>query len=656
MYEKHFGLRQRPFRAKATGASVFVGPQTATVMAAMKKALAAQDSVVTVAGPAGSGKTTIVGKALQVMAGTHLAIRLGRIQLDSDDVMEFLLEELGVEQIPAGAIRRFGVFRRRLAELETSGQRIVVVVEDALRAGIDTLAEIEALTAADGGVGEGAGIVLMGNSQLGDLMQDPALERLRQRTRGRVEVGPLSAAEMRGYLMHCFRLAGNDFEQIFEADAAVSLHGLTDGIPRVANQVVEAALVAAANKNIDRVSTRFLEETALNDFGLRPVAPRGPLPAPERPTEAPAADEPEEAIAAPAPDDDIPDLIQDTLPDLSVLSGEFDQPEFTAEALPEPEAEPRHVPGTSFDIEHKSRMTLAVEAEPESAKAAESRDIPDWDRDPTCAELMPDLEALERAMAVARDTDEDDDGDEAQPPTLTAAVPAKPRPSVAEPEDIPEITLDNAIRERIQNKLIDEPGQISPVREESPAESHEPAEEIRIPPRQNQKADAELERIASQLAKAKTIEDVDDKLAETLFGEEISFIAAQVVARHAEAASANDENQVAAGEPVGVSQGDRVELSLEPDEPTARQNGSGTSTSRRPATVEAPQTVEPQTQAASPPEDEPPDSIEDQITSMTQTLKALNVKPPISSRTRADANFDDDDEPKSGFFSRFRRS
>ena len=41
-----------------------------------------------------------------------------------------------------------------------------------------------------------------------------------------------------------------------------------------------------------------------------------------------------------------------------------------------------------------------------------------------------------------------------------------------------------------------------------------------------------------------------------------------------------------------------------------------------------------------------PQSIEDQFTSMTQTMKALKIEP---------AKFDDDEEEKKGFFSRFRK-
>ena len=91
MYEQQFGLRKRPFLAKATGNDVFVGPQTAKTMSGLKKALITQDAVVAVSGPAGAGKTTLVAKALAALSATHTTVRIGRIQLEGTDVLEFLL-------------------------------------------------------------------------------------------------------------------------------------------------------------------------------------------------------------------------------------------------------------------------------------------------------------------------------------------------------------------------------------------------------------------------------------------------------------------------------------------------------------------------------------------------------------------------------------
>jgi len=160
-----------------------------------------------------------------------------------------------------------------------------------------------------------------------------------------------------------------------------------------------------------------------------------------------------------------------------------------------------------------------------------------------------------------------------------------------------------------------------------------------LPPKQDKKADAEIERIAAELAKAKSIEDVDDKLAETLFGDEINFIAAQVLANPPSGEPANDPHEVvvATGQPVarGSAAAD-LEVTLE-DPKKLDDGGTDLSASQRFKTVRAlnsdlhPSIQEPKVVTNNQAVQTPvatPESIEDQInTSMTQTLKALNVVP-----------------------------
>ena len=647
MYEQHFGLKKRPFRANATGTDVFVGPHIATTTAGLKKALTANDAIVTISGPAGSGKTTLVGRVLASLGTNHKTALVARMRLDSNDVLEFLLDELGIEEKPNGTIQRFALFRRHLTKLSENDERLIIAIEDGVRLGADTLAEIEALTAADAGESEGASILLMGDEALDALLHETPLARMQQRIRQRVKITALPVAELRGYLRHCFRLAGREFEQIFEANAAELLHHLSNGIPRIANNLVESAMTAAADQDLDKVATTLLARIAENEYGLStadfdlktqpvvavadepeaaavpelpvPELPVPELPVPELPTEEPVIvfAEPYEDKAAAQDsqsEDEIPELIQDTLPDLAILA-------------------------------------------PEVAAVIESSgdDVADWDRDPTVAELKPDLAALEQAMALAQGDDPEPAADDDEPLPI-------PEPEI--PEVIPEITLDHAISQRIDSNLIDEPGEVS-----APAPAKAPASDLandssipslNLPPKQDKKADAEIERIAAELAKAKSIEDVDDKLAETLFGDEINFVAAQVLANPPSGEPANDPHDVvvATGQPVARGSA-AADLDVTLEEPKKLDNGrTDLSASQRLKTVRAlnsdlhPSIREPEVVM----EDQPmpasvtaPESIEDQInTSMTQTLKALNVVPPV-------IDIDDDDEPKGGFFSRFKR-
>jgi type II secretory pathway predicted ATPase ExeA len=268
MYEQDFGLTKRLFLAKATGGDVFVAPQTAQTMVGLKKALLSQDATDLVSGPAGTGKTTLVSKSLEALAATHKSIRLGRMRLGGADILEFLLEELGAEDLPRGPIRQFGVLREQLRQLQTNNMRVVVVVEDALHTGAETLAELEALTAADAGDSGGAAIVLMGDEGLPGFLQDAELARLAQRIRLQHSIKPMCAAELRGYLMHCFRLAETDFEHIFDATSAALLHDLSGGIPRIANNIVESAMTAAAAADINPIPSSLVATIAKDEFHL----------------------------------------------------------------------------------------------------------------------------------------------------------------------------------------------------------------------------------------------------------------------------------------------------------------------------------------------------------------------------------------------------
>ena len=706
MYEQHFGLKKRPFRASANGTDVFVGPHIAATMADLKKALIANDAIVTVSGPVGSGKTTLVNRALESIGTNQKTVLVTRMRLDSNDVLEFLLDELGVEERPNGTMQKFALFRRHLKKLAESDTRVLIAIEDGTHLGADTLAEVEALTAADAGESEGASIVLMGDEAMNTMLREAPLARIHQRIRRRLTIAALPLAEMRGYLRHCFRLAGRDFEQVFEPNAADLLHHLSDGIPRMANNLVESAMTAAADQDMGQVATTLLARIAENEYGLSaadfdlaPKAEVTPITEPEAvpelavpevalefeipelPVEAPVAEPPIEDIVEPEPvaedvpeqipaaepepallpvpelaaespalvfadayedtsheiqsETEIPELIQDTLPDLAILT-----PVFAAaaeESEPEPVIEP----------------TLAIQAEVTKTVESNGNDVPAWDRDPTMAELRPDIAALEQAMAFAQANAPEPEVDDSDP------LP-KPEPDI--PEVIPEITLDHAISRRIESNLIDEPGEISAA---PPEKSPTPANDtgmpaLKLPPKQNKKADAEIERIANQLAKAKSLEDVDDKLAETLFGDEINFVAAQILANPPSGEPANDEHDVvvATGQPVvrGSAAAD-VEVTLEAPK-KLDDGGIDLSASQRLKTVRAlnadlnPSLSKPDAMPEFQPTPAPvsaPDSIEDQInTSMTQTLKALNVTPPV-------LDDDDDDENKGGFFSRFKR-
>ena len=799
MFEQQFGLKKRPFASQASGADVFIGPLTVGLVTRAKKIYAEPDAVISVFGPVGSGKTTLVHRALSALERQHTIITIGRIRLGPDEVIEFLLRELGLKQMPAGTIQKLTVFRNVLKKLADNDIRLFVIVEDAERLGNVALAELEALTATDSGVSDGASLVLMSENPLKDAFKAPGLTRLRQRTRLHYEVKPMTAPEVRGMLTNGLRRAGGDISEIIDDDAIVAIHALSDGIPRVVNGLVCSALDAVAEKGTGRLDVAEVKRVAAEEYGLelddldaRIASSAAPLPQHSEPAvaAAPAPEPapqpqpvpeplPEPAVAGEAepPIDDtqptkilglddtpdevpelihdtlpevaaldsgeypIPELIQDTLPDLEVLAPELAQPmpddepaepepegkapEPVAESAPEPDPmseliqdtigelpvlddvapaiEPAAAKSpvadqpaeddipTLFESSSGMQPPTAAEAPRQKAKPAakpkkpaakpkepaakpKKKDVPAWDRDPTMAELKPDLEALEHAMAVAHGITSDDDADKDDADAESKI------------EEVPEITLDDSIRRKIDIaeealKATQSLEQLESEMAQSETLSSAAGENTGTVPT---RADEELERIAAELAKAKTIEDVDDKMAETLFGEEFSLVAAELAANAPQAepeepavasgftdedlslAATGSSLQSPAAKPPTESQShslldDEFENNAVPDAADISietpKGGMDMSASQRLATVRALNANTPPVggraaRGKKPPNVPEPDPIEDQIdTSITETLKTLSPQ-----QFDQLAQEEDEDEKKSGFFSRFRKS
>ena len=628
---------------------MFISPQAAESLSRMKQALDAPDTIIAVTGHAGVGKSTLVSRTLHAITGKNAIVRIGEKRLDPDDVLEMLLVELGTARAPAGTIQKLRFFRQLLDRLATQNSRVFIVIEDTAKTCPETLSELEALTAADTGFSCGANILLMANGSLDDLLSLPLLARLDQRARLRETVRPFTPAELLGYLNHSFRLAGGEFENIFAKGATELLHTFGGGVARTVNKIVESVLTEAAEMKAFKVDLELIKRAAMEEFGL---------------TAEPGEQAPEDDAEA------IPEFIQDTLPQIEVL-----KPELAGGAAPQQE-EKISTPPNAATIDGTAAPPDPVAAKSskqenaQDASPTKNKDIPAWDRDPTLAELRPDLDALEQAMAVAQGRGADSqDKDAPKPGTSKGSADGKPA-------EVPQITLDDSIQKKVDRAALElqllqeeqEARRAANAARSSAGKKNKPApvQAVAANDANNSKlSPVELQQIAADLAKAKTIEDVDDKLAETLFGEEINMIAAQVREMAANPSAA--ESAAAAPGVVAAAATPAVDTSTVP--PTNGQaKAPGSTQSQRLRTVQAFNTGGGQksspvietmsaSNAASPPPlpaADQPESIEEQIsTSVTQSLKALNAK---SIPVAGDDDDDDDDDKKGGFFSRFKRS
>lgn len=301
MYHAHFGLEKGLFgNGIAQDGDVFIGERQQLAIANCKIALTTFDSALVITGPAGVGKTTLAAAALRD-SSTRLALGwLNGAPANASELLELLLAEFGFNVSRTGRVERQQMWRQFLNEASATDSRVFVIAERAEDLAPEILRALESLTTADPNGCRGANIVLLGQAGLHEHLKSPALESLRQRVRLRQRLEPFSADEVRAYLEHHVTRAGGDFAKIFAADAVAALHRYSNGIPRVIDNLCETALTLAAALQLPALTAEIVTRVAHDMLGLGGAEEPAPAENGAKPSAATVAPAAPAAVAPPA--------------------------------------------------------------------------------------------------------------------------------------------------------------------------------------------------------------------------------------------------------------------------------------------------------------------------------------------------------------------
>jgi signal transduction histidine kinase len=101
---------------------------------------------------------------------------------------------------------------------------------------------------------------LVGQPELRDLLRAPDMQQLRQRIIASYHLGPMDAAETRGYVEHRLRHVGWKDDPAFEEAAFEAIHTETAGVPRRINQLCNRLLLSAFLSEKHQVTAADVEQ------------------------------------------------------------------------------------------------------------------------------------------------------------------------------------------------------------------------------------------------------------------------------------------------------------------------------------------------------------------------------------------------------------
>ncbi|HUQ87461.1 MAG TPA: AAA family ATPase [Vicinamibacterales bacterium] len=279
MYESYYGLQERPFDLSPNPRFLCFTPQHREALAHLEYGLAGRPGVTVLVGEAGTGKTTLVRKALQAADGGSTIIHLSNPTLTRAEFFEYLANGFGFSA-EAGRSKIQFLHELEAALNNAAGPRLALIVDEAQSVPYELLEEIRLLTNAESAIGRSIAVVLVGQPELARRLDESRLRQLKQRVVLRCELTPLSLKDTAAYISARIKTAGGEAVRLFSRDAVVAIHQHSDGIPRVISVICDNALVngfAADQKPVGAASVLEVCRS-LSLLSATPAPPTSPAP------------------------------------------------------------------------------------------------------------------------------------------------------------------------------------------------------------------------------------------------------------------------------------------------------------------------------------------------------------------------------------------
>ncbi|WP_096186330.1 ExeA family protein [Evansella halocellulosilytica] len=253
MIAAYFGWEKTPFQKQILTHDLFQSEQFEEMQARLEFMINQREFGL-ITGEVGAGKTTAL-RALhdRLVSSEHVFLYLSDSSLKPRDFYREMLVQVGIEPMfLASDLKR--QFKAALLDLYQNKEKTpIVVIDEAHLLSPTMLQEIRFLTNFEIDSLSPLALILVGQPELRDKIRLRSLEAISQRITTRFHLVGLTYDEMKEYIEHHLKVAGEE-RQIFTEAAMKNIYTYTKGILRLTNRLCTECLldcVARKDKLVD---------------------------------------------------------------------------------------------------------------------------------------------------------------------------------------------------------------------------------------------------------------------------------------------------------------------------------------------------------------------------------------------------------------------
>lgn len=258
MYQEFFRLTEAPFDITPNPRFLFYSAKHREAFNHLLFGIRERKGFVQLTGEVGAGKTTLCRAALEQLERHYTVALILNPVMSADELMRAIGVEFGLPVSGLDRLTTLGVINQFLLQQVERRRDTVLIIDEAQDLTDELLEQVRLLSNLETEQRKLLQIVLLGQPELRDRLNQHKLRQLRQRITVRYHLPPLSRPEMADYIAHRLHVSGGNGQPYFTVPALWRVYRYTKGIPRLINALCDKALLAGFVHQTGRIGYRLV--------------------------------------------------------------------------------------------------------------------------------------------------------------------------------------------------------------------------------------------------------------------------------------------------------------------------------------------------------------------------------------------------------------
>lgn len=278
MYLDFYGLTDKPFSITPNPRYLFLSKHHREVFAHLLFGIRRHAGFIEVTGEVGTGKTTVLRTLFLELEKEEARIAyIFNPCLAAPDLLRTVNREFGLEHL-APPPELHAALNAFLLQENAAGRTVILVIDEAQNLAVDLLEQVRLLSNLETETDKLIQIVLVGQPELGALLDKPELRQLSQRITVRYHLQAMDCADTTAYVEHRLSIAGWTRGHLFTPAALRKIYHQTRGNPRMINILCDRALLIGYADHIEQIDLPVIRRAGKEvrrqpsfTFLLRPI-------------------------------------------------------------------------------------------------------------------------------------------------------------------------------------------------------------------------------------------------------------------------------------------------------------------------------------------------------------------------------------------------